>query len=251
MNWKDKQSTLRFHPQTLIGLIACLWIIMGSFPTGWLYDIGVGTGAEQGQKPTSDVSQLQEQDDVEQLFWKQEPTTVVGREIIPCPLVRLRDLKQEGTHYTRGHGIKKTVNVPEYCVFSYPLNMFHTVSRWFLTGAFYNSYHLLELEDGSYICVYFDDYLLDQNLLNGEIDYPTGYIRYSTTEERRMLNQMSEDYDVNPVYVLDMYRYGKASWMVDLVVRLIITFVVVITFLAIEKIVKRRLAKLLEVRRYE
>ena len=66
-----------------------------------------------------------------------------------------------------------------------------------------------------------------------------------------MLNQMSEDYDVNPVYVLDMYRYGKASWMVDLVVRLVITFVVVITFLAIEKIVKRRLAKLLEVRRYE
>ena len=66
-----------------------------------------------------------------------------------------------------------------------------------------------------------------------------------------MLNQMSEDYDVNPVYVLDMYRYGKVSWMVDLVVRLAITFVIVITFLAIEKTVKRRLAKFLEVRRYE
>jgi hypothetical protein len=62
---------------------------------------------------------------------------------------------------------------------------------------------------------------------------------------------MSEDYDVNPVYVLDMYRYGKVSWMVDLVVRLAITFVIVITFLAIEKTVKRRLAKFLEVRRYE
>ena len=39
--------------------------------------------------------------------------------------------------------------------------------------------------------------------------------------------------------------------MVDLVVRLAITFVIVITFLAIEKTVKRRLAKFLEVRRYE
>ena len=181
----------------------------------------------------------------------QEATTVAGHGLIDCPLVRLRDLKQEGTHYTRGHGIKKTVHISEYCAFSYPSNIFYTVSRLFLTSAFYNSYHLLELEDGSYICVYFDDYLLYQNLLSGEIDYPTGYIRYSTTEERRMLSQMSEDYDVDPVYVLDMYRYGKASWMVDLSLRIGITFLVVIIYLTIEKMLKRGLAKFLEVRRYE
>lgn len=250
MNGKEKPSALRFNPQMLIGLIACLWIILGSFPTGWLYDLGAGTGTEQGQKPGSDVSQLHEQNEVEQLFLEQKPVTVTGRELISCPLMRLRDLQQEGTHYTRGHGIKKTVNISEYCVFSYPNGLLHTVSRLFLTSAFYNSYHLLELEDGSYICAYFDDYLLYQNLLNGEIDYPTGYIRYTTTEERRMLNQMSKDYDVNPVYVLDMYRYGKSSWMIDLSLRLGITFVVVMIFLAIEKMIKRRLAKFLEVRRY-
>lgn len=250
MNGEGKQSALRFNPQMLIGLIACLWIIMGSFPTGWLYDLGVGTGAEQGQKPDSSVSQLHKQADVEQLFLLQEPTTAIGHELVNCPLMRLRDLQQEGTHYTRGHGIKKTVNISEYCAFTYPSNLLQTVSRLFLTGAFYNSYHLIELEDGSYICAYFDDYLLYQNLLNGEIDYPTGYIRYTTTEERRMLNQMSEDYDVNPVYVLDMYRYGKASWMIDLSLRLGITFVVVMVFLSIEKVIKRRLAKFLEVRRY-
>ena len=250
MKGKQKESALRFNPQMLIGLIACLWIIMGSFPTGWLYDLGAGTGTEQGQKPGSDVSQLHGQNEVEQLFLDQKPVTVTGREVISCPLMRLRDLRQEGTHYTRGHGIKKTVNISEYCMFSYPGNLLQTVSRLFLTSAFYNSYHLLELEDGSYICAYFDDYLLYQNLLNGEIDYPTGYIRYTTTEERRMLNQMSKDYDVNPVYVLDMYRYGKSSWMIDLSLRLVITFVVVMIFLAIEKMVKRRLAKFLEVRRY-
>lgn len=66
-----------------------------------------------------------------------------------------------------------------------------------------------------------------------------------------MLSQMSEDYDVDPVYVLDMYRYGKASWMVDLSLRIGITFLVVIIYLTIEKMLKRGLAKFLEVRRYE
>lgn len=250
MDGKEKRSAFRFYPKMLAGLIAGLWIIMGSFPTGWLYDIGAGTGTGQGQKPDSDVLRLREQDDVERFFLLQEAASVAGHDLIDCPLIRLRDLKQEGTHYTRGHGIKKTVHISEYCAFSYPGSIFYTMSRLFLTSAFYNSYHLLEMEDGSYICVYFDDYLLYQNLLSGEIDYPTGYVRYSTTEERRMLNQMSADYDVDPVYVLDMYRYGKASWMVDLALRIGITFLVVMIYLALEKMVKRGFAKILEVRRY-
>ena len=65
-----------------------------------------------------------------------------------------------------------------------------------------------------------------------------------------MLNQMSADYDVDPVYVLDMYRYGKASWMIDLALRIGITFLVVMIYLALEKMVKRGFAKFLEVRRY-
>ena len=35
-----------------------------------------------------------------------------------------------------------------------------------------------------------------------------------------MLKQMAEDYDVDPVYVLDMYRHGKVNWMVDIGLRL-------------------------------
>ena len=34
-----------------------------------------------------------------------------------------------------------------------------------------------------------------------------------------MLNQVAEDYDVGPVYVLDMYRHGKVSWMLDFAIR--------------------------------
>ena len=41
-----------------------------------------------------------------------------------------------------------------------------------------------------------------------------------------MLNRMAEDYDVNPSYVLDMYRHGKVNWMLDLGLRLAAVLVV-------------------------
>lgn len=41
-----------------------------------------------------------------------------------------------------------------------------------------------------------------------------------------MLNQMAEDYDVDPVYVLDMYRHGKVNWMLDLGLRLAVVLAV-------------------------
>lgn len=34
-----------------------------------------------------------------------------------------------------------------------------------------------------------------------------------------MLHQMAEEYEVDSVYVLDMYRHGKVSWMLDLAIR--------------------------------
>ena len=69
--------------------------------------------------------------------------------------------------------------------------------------------------DGSYVCVYFNDYLM---LRPGD-ELPTGYIRYTTTEEKNMLHQMAEDYEVDPVYVLDLYRHGKVNWMLDFAIR--------------------------------
>lgn len=249
MKGKEKRFTLRRVLLAPIGLIVCLWIVMGSFPTGWIYDLGVGTGTEQGQRPGKDAVPLQEQDEVEWLFWRKDPVAVTGSNLIRCPLARLRDPKQEGGHTHRRNGTKRTVYVSEYCTFSYPIDLFYTVSRLFLTSGSYNSYHLLELTDGSYLCVYFDDYLLYQGLFLGEIEYPAGYIRQTTTEERRMLNQMSEDYEVDPVYVLDMYRYGKASWVIDLSLRIGLALLIAIAFFAIEELIAQRLAKCLEVRR--
>ncbi len=108
-----------------------------------------------------------------------------------------------------------------------------------LVGGFYNRYYLTELEDGSYLCVYFDDYLT----LMGADEYPTGYVRYTTTEERWTLNQMAEDYDIDTVYVLDMYRHGKVSWMLDILLRLAALFVMGMVIITVRGVLKRRKAE--------
>ena len=112
--------------------------------------------------------------------------------------------------------------VSEYITADYPLPAWEYALQRVAAGGFYNRYYLMELGDNSWLCVYFDDYLT----LTGTDAYPTGYVRYTTTEERRMLNRMAEDYDVDPVYVLDMYRHGKVNWMLDLGLRLAVVLVV-------------------------
>ena len=130
------------------------------------------------------------------------------------------------------------MSVSEYIYADYPLPPLQRFIQGFV-GGYYNRYYLAELEDGSWLCVYFDNYLV----LTGADNYPTGYVRYTTTEERRMLNQMAEDYDVDTVYVLDMYRHGKVNWMLDLGLRLVVLAVVAGLVLAIQRLRERILFK--------
>ena len=72
--------------------------MMGA-PTGWIYDLGVGTGTEQGQMPDQSVSVVHTQDDVEDFFFQTTPATVPKEGLIRCPLLRLRDSEYAGgTH---------------------------------------------------------------------------------------------------------------------------------------------------------
>lgn len=54
-------------------------------PTGWIYDLGVGTGTEQGQMPDQSVSVVHTQDDVEDFFFQTIPATVPKDSLIRCP----------------------------------------------------------------------------------------------------------------------------------------------------------------------
>lgn len=228
------QRTIPTILRNIVCAALALWMMLAA-PTGWLYDLWAGTGTEQGQRPGEGVQQLQHQEDVEAFFWAGTPATITGGELVACPLARLRDAEQEGTHYHRSYGAKRAAYVSEYIFANYPLSPWQRTLQG-LVGGFYNRYYLTELEDGSWLCVYFDDYLT----LTGGGEYPTGYLRYTTTEERRVLNQMQADYDLDPVYVLDMYRHGKVSWMLDVLLRLAVLAVVGIGAATVRGLWKRR-----------
>jgi hypothetical protein len=213
---------------------ALVLLVLLAAPTGWLYDLRAGEGTGQGQRPGPDVQRLRRQADIETCFLNSTPATVDGGELAACPLARLRDAEQAGVHTHYNSGVKRSVSVSEYIYADYPFPPFQRFIQGFV-GGYYNRYYLTELADGSWLCVYFDDYLAWT-----EVDtYPTGYVRYTTTEERRMLNRMAEDYDVNPAYVLDMYQHGKINWMLDVLLRLAVCVAAAVIVWGIKKAVSK------------
>ena len=213
---------------------ALVLLVLLAAPTGWLYDLRAGEGTGQGQRPGPDVQRLRRQADIETCFLNSTPATVDGGELAACPLARLRDVGQAGVHTHHNSGVKRSVSVSEYIYADYPLPPFQRFVQG-LVGGYYNRYYLAELEDGSWLCVYFDDYLA----WTGEDNYPTGYVRYTTTEERRMLNRMAGDYEVDPVYVLDMYQHGKVNWMLDVLLRLAVCVAAAVIVWGIKKAVSK------------
>ena len=227
-----KHSTYTTFRNVICAALAFLMVM--ALPTGWLYDLWAGTGTEQGQQPGGGVQRLQGQEEIEICFLGSTPVTVVGGELVLCPLARLRDVGQAGVHTHHNSGVKRSVSVSEYIYADYPLPPFQRFVQG-LVGGYYNRYYLAELEDGSWLCVYFDDYLA----WTGADTYPTGYVRYTTTEERRMLNRMAGDYEVDPVYVLDMYQHGKVNWMLDVLLRLAVCVAAAVIVWGIKKAVSK------------
>lgn len=237
---KDKYSPFLLLQIAACGIF-CLWIVMGSFPTGWIYDIGAPKGAAQGEWPDSSVSKLTGQESLESYFLQQAPTTVNGNNLIQCPLMRLRDVNWAGEHDTRVKRVKRTIHVSEYLTLSYPIPWWQKLLRVFVTGGSYNRYYLMELADSSYVCVYFDDYILLRNLLLKDSVYPTGYLRQATANERSMLESMEEKYHVNASYVLDLYRHGKMSENIDLILRAVLGFMGTCVICFVWEQVKKRI----------
>ena len=207
----------KYSPQSILkiafGIVFGVWLMMCA-PTGWIYDLWAGTGTGQGQMPDPSVFVVHTQADVEDSYFQNAPVTTSKEGLIEAPLLRLRDTEFAGEHTSRRNGARRTVMISEYIPIA-DLAPVRGLLLNFLASGFYNRYYLAPLEDGSYVCVYFDDYLM----LRPGKELPTGYVRYATAEEKTMLRQMAEEYEVNPAYVLDMYRHGKVSWMLDLAIR--------------------------------
>lgn len=170
---EDKQYSALSILKNIFAAALTLWLVLG-VPTGWLYDLGLGTGTDQGQMPDQSVQTVHTQDEVEDFFFQKTPATVSKDNLIQCPLMRLRDVKYAGEHT---NARKRTVVISEYRTMFYPVGFVDKAITLFLTSALYNSYYLAPLEDGSYVCVYLDDYLL---LRSGE-ELPTDYMWYADT----------------------------------------------------------------------
>lgn len=231
--------------RTAFGITAALWIIMGSFPTSWIYDLWAGSGAGQGQRPDGQAVALTSRTQIQDLFFQHVPVTASGCEFVKCPLMAIRDPSMAGEYRSRG----RRRNIPQYFSLAALPAPAGALLRHFLLNGFYNTYYLLELEDGSYACVFFDDYALMALPFQDALELPTGYIRYASTEEKVMLHQMSKEYDVDVAYVVDMYRYDKVSWIADFALRLGVLFAVLLLALTAEERLKRLAAE--RARRYE
>ena len=232
MHTKETYSLAAVLRNTICAALVLLVLLAA--PTGWLYDLRAGEGTGQGQWPGPDVQRLRRQEDIETCFLNSTPATVDGGELAACPLARLRDVGQAGVHTHHNSGVKRSVSVSEYIYADYPLPPLQRFVQGF-AGGYYNRYYLAELADGSWLCVYFDDYLA----WTGADTFPTGYVRYTTTEERQMLNRMAGDYEVDPVYVLDMYQHGKVNWMLDVLLRLAVCVAAAVIVWGIKKAVSK------------
>ena len=216
-------------------VIAAFWIITGSFPTGWIYDIKAGKGIKQGQIPDQSVQMIKGQEDVKEFCFGKVPATVTKEDLVQCPLLHLRDERYKGEHKHKVNGGTRSISISEYVHTAYPVDLYTRFYCTFFGSGAYNKYYLAPLDDGSYVCVYFDDYLM----MKPSKKLPTGYIRYTASDEKKMLGMMKEDYTVNTDYVLDMYRHGKVNWLIDLPLRMVLVAVLLWVYSAVEKKIKK------------
>lgn len=235
---KDKKYSVGFIAKIIAAVVMAFWMMTGSFPTGWIYDIGAGRGTEQGQMPDQSVQMLHSQKDAEDFYFKKIPATVSKENLIQCPLLHLRDERYKGLHKHKKNGGVRAVHISEYVHTAYPIDLYTKFYCNFFTSGPYNKYYLAPLEDGSYICVYFDDYLM----MSLSRELPTGYIRHTTADESRMLDMMEKDHAVNSMYVLDMYRHGKVYWLLDSPLRAVLLLILFAVYMFIEKKIKKIVA---------
>lgn len=206
-----------------IGVVFVIWMVLGSFPTGWIYDLAAGTGTAPGAKPDATVEQLTGLSVLEShADWQNKAFTLPSDSFVFCPLAKLRDPDEQGLHRTNRRTGSQAVNVKMYAHLRTPTTFSTRLIYAMGMSASYNNYYLVQLADGNYVCAFFDNYHILGSLGGREIQLPVGYIRYADTDEKKMLNLVGKNYSVNTEYVLDMYNHDKSSWMLDKLLRIVL-----------------------------
>lgn len=196
-------------------------LVVFALPTSWVYDLGLKAGTEQGQRPGASVQTLQTAGDIFTFIQAGQPATVSPEGLIPCPLARLRDeslSKAKQRYRTSSRSSRKFQGFDNYRTLPQDPSLLEQLWQLMWSGFYNSGYYLKPLEDGTYICVYLDDCAF----LFGEPEaLYTGRLRsVDAPEEARMLYDMeAEGYDVDTMFILDMYRHGKVNQFADIAMR--------------------------------
>lgn len=177
-----KKPTLSKVLLWAIGVVFVFWMVMGSFTTGWIYDLTAGTGTVPGTKPNATVEQLTGLSALEShVDWQNKAFTVTSDSFVFCALAKLRNPDEQGIHRAN----RRAVNYKMYTHLRSPLTFSTKLIYSMGMSASFNNYYLVQLDDGNYVCAFFDNYHILGNLGGGEIQLPSGYIRYADTDEKR------------------------------------------------------------------
>ena len=196
-------------------------LVVFALPTSWVYDLGLKAGTEQGQRPGVGVQTIRTDADISAFIQAGEPATVSPEGLIPCPLARLRDeslSKAKQRYRTSSRSSRKFQGFDNYRTLPQDPSLLEQLWQLMWSGFYNSGYYLKPLEDGTYICVYLDDCAF----LFGEPEaLYTGRLRsVDAPEEARMLYDMeAEGYDVDTMFILDMYRHGKVNQFADIAMR--------------------------------
>ena len=196
-------------------------LVVFALPTSWVYDLGLKAGTEQGQRPGAGVQTIRTDADISAFIQAGEPATVSPEGLIPCPLARLRDeslSKAKQRYRTSSRSSRKFQGFDNFRTLPQDPSLLEQLWQLMWSGFYNSGYYLKPLEDGTYICVYLDDCAF----LFGEPEaLYTGRLRsVDAPEEARMLYDMeAEGYDVDTMFILDMYRHGKVNQFADIAMR--------------------------------
>lgn len=196
-------------------------LVVFALPTSWVYDLGLKAGTEQGQRPGAQVQAVQTREDIHTLILANAPATVSPEGLIPCPLARLRDeslSKAKQRYRTSSRSSRKFQGFDNYRTLPQDPSLLEQLWQLMWSGFYNSGYYLKPLEDGTYICIYLDDCAF---LFGEPEELYTGRLRsVDAPEEARMLYDMeAEGYDVDTMFILDMYRHGKVNQFADIAMR--------------------------------
>lgn len=220
----------------LLAVFLALWVLLGAFPAGWIYALLPDGGTECAiPTPTVITSQAQ----LEEFHagnGSNLPIQLTGTQFIQCPLMGVQDPDLSKDRRVLGGyrwsipGAISLEGVPA------PIQAF---LRLFLLDGFYTPYYLLELQDGSYVCVFPDGRILNRPPQEVEL---IAYVRRAgSAAEADMLARMSEEYAVNTSLIADMTIYAEhPPWTSVLILRLVSLAV----FLVLASILGTRIVRL-------